>query len=58
MKQLAQAGVVRASPDLGPFTAQAASWEDDVTTVGVSLGQLVMCQVRMTCLLQLQQLLG
>ena len=45
MKQLEEARVVRASPDLGPFAAQAATWEDDVHTVGVSLGQLVMCQV-------------
>ena len=50
VKQLEQAKQVRASPDLGPFAAQAAAWEDDVHTVGVSLGQLVMCQASSFCL--------
>lgn len=55
IKQLAEAKTVRASPDLGPFAVQAASWEDDVTTIGVSLGQLVMCQVGFarTCCMRL-----
>ena len=43
--QLGQIAEVRASSDIGPFAAQAATWEDDLTTISVSLGQLAMCQV-------------